>query len=145
MKKILLISSIATLLSLTNLAHADFLFNSTDADACKTIPGNWQGTGKASHWLIGICNYHGTGTASAIDAAGNFNFDVALQRDSGSLLCPASHTDRFAGHCVNGKATLVTSYGTLNGNFSGDSAHAQGTLTISGLDVDVEFNFQHVK
>jgi hypothetical protein len=87
--------------------------------------------------------YRGSGTASAIDAAGNFTADLTADRYSGSSLCPDHAAEHLTGVCRNGKVVITTNYGKLDGDFSKNGGTAKGTVTISpGINVDLSIQFQ---
>ncbi len=144
MKRHLLIGTSIIMLSLANVAYADFFIHSSDLNTCPNIAGQWNGTGVLSNWLIGSCLYHGTGKIGNVDNVGHFTLDVAAEKESGSIVCPQSPTVQLAGTCVDGNVTISTSYGNLTGNMSGNQGDAKGTLTISpGITVDVNIQFQY--
>jgi hypothetical protein len=142
--KFLIGLAIATL-SLTNAAHADFTFYSEDHH-CKHVHGSWSGSGKAHHWLIGTCEYNGSGTISELDSNGHFGLQVKADKQSGSLLCPRHTEHALTGKCVNGEVTVMTEYGNLTGIFSEHSGTSSGTLNVSaGVNVDVEIQFKRAQ
>lgn len=145
MKQLLLIGFTASIMSLTTLSHAHFSFHSADTNACENISGEWIGMGRASNWFIGECVYHGAGTASALDAAGNFSITVIADKDSGSIFCPAHTTKLLSGNCVNGDVEFMTEYGAIKGNFADNVGQANGTLTVSpGIYVEVGLGFNRI-
>lgn len=143
MKNILLMGFAVTTMCCAQMSHANFSFYSSDVNACSYISGKWAGTGKASNWLIGECNYHGTGTISTPDNSGHFTINVSSDKDSGNFICPQHAEKQITGVCSNGTITLATEYGNLIGDFSEMTGSAQGTLTVSpGLDVNINIQFQ---
>lgn len=125
-----------------NFAHADYVVYLSTPDACETISGDWKGTGNATNWLIGNCRYHGRGTVSKTDNAGNFTVRATADKESGSFLCPAHATEQLTGICVNGVAKIMTEYGNLSGNFSNNSGNVKGHLLVeAGMSIDVLAEF----
>lgn len=118
--------------------HADIVISFDAPNTCANLDGSWSGTSKVSHWLSGICTYHGTGTIIFIDAFGHFRVSGRADKDSGSFLCPAQISEQLSGVCVDGLMTIKTDFAVVTGTLSGNSGSAQGRLTLSpGLDVDV--------
>lgn len=125
-----------------NTSYADYSFRLNDPSGCNAISGKWSGKGKATNWLLGSCVYHGTGTVSAVDSAGNFTAQVTADKDSGSGLCPNHATEQLKAVCVNGIVTIKTEFGSLRGNFSATKGTASGTLSVSpGLDAEISIQF----
>lgn len=145
-KRHLWISSLITILSLSQAAHADFFIHSNDANACTGIPGPWQGSGKISQFLIGECVYNGSGSISNLDSAGNFTLNLTANKVSGwSPLCPQQITPQLSGNCNNGNVIIRTDYGNLTGNFTSQKGQASGTLTVSpGIDVSISVQLNHM-
>lgn len=131
------------LLLASSVVSADILLYTPNADTCASLPGAWSGTGKVYQWSIGTCLYHGKATIQSVDATGHFILDIAVEKDSGSLLCPNHYETRLPGSCVDGQLALTTKYGHLTGALSGDTGHAEGTLTISpGINAQVNIQLQ---
>ncbi|KTC98365.1 hypothetical protein [Legionella erythra] len=127
---------------LANGSYANFTFYPNALNNCTSIAGNWAGKGMASSWLTGECHYHGAGTVSAVDSNGHFNIELAVDKDSGSFLCPNHTTKQLAGVCRDGVVTIQTEYGNLNGHFSENTGNASGKLTVSpGMSADVSVQF----
>lgn len=127
---------------LANGCYADFTFYTNAANSCTVIAGNWAGKGKATNWLTGECNYHGSGVVSAVDSNGHFTVDLVADKDSGSFICPGHATKQLAGTCNNGVVTINTEYGNLSGNFTQSTGDASGTLSVGpGLSADVRVQF----
>lgn len=146
MKKGFVFGVAITLLSFASLSHANIIIHSYSANSCDDLAGEWTGTGKASNWAIGKCVYHGAGQLKNVDTAGNFILDLSVDKDSGSILCPAHTTAHMSGHCSDGRVTLITDYGHLTGDVANGSGHANGTLTVSpGITADVDIQLQKVK
>ncbi|RMX15115.1 hypothetical protein EAS68_13080 [Legionella jordanis] len=145
MKKNWIIGCISTLLFASSIAHADFNLYASAGNACDYIAGHWAGKGTASSWLIGDCIYHGAGSISAPDVLGRFSIELSADKESGNIVCPNHAKKQLRGICSNGKVTITTEYGNINGNFSKNSGSAQGTLTVApGVSADVVVQFQRV-
>lgn len=143
MKKNRIIGFIATAMLLAHTAHADFAFFSSEPNACDLLAGHWNGSGKASNWLIGDCIYTGTGTVGPVNNAGGFTLEVSGDKNSGSFLCPAHANTTLNGTCINGTVTIATGYGDMSGTFTQNSGNASGKLTVSpGIDAEVRVQFQ---
>ena len=140
MKKGILLSVTAAMLSFTNLAQADFTIYLGSSDACSTIAGKWLGSGRVYNWLVD-CQYQGEGTISNVDSAGNFTLDMNSKKTSGSILCPSTYNNHFGGRCSNGSVTIVTGSGDLTGSFSNNAGSAKGTITVSGIQATLELSF----
>jgi|SRR5579885_1691787 hypothetical protein len=142
MKKSLIISLAATLISFANVSHADFTIRTLGVNGCSNLAGQWAGVGQVSNWMID-CNYHGSGQMSGIDGAGKFTLNINIDKDSGSFLCPAHTSKQLEGTCVNGNLYINTGYGDLSGSVSQNIGNAKGTLTIApGVSADVSIQFQ---
>ncbi|MDX1837034.1 hypothetical protein DIZ81_05010 [Legionella taurinensis] len=130
------------MMSLANWSYADFTFYSNSLNQCESIAGNWAGKGMASSWLTGECHYHGAGKVSAVNSNGQFSIELAVDKDSGSFICPSHTTRQLSGTCRNGVVTIQTEYGNLNGHFSESTGNASGTLTVSpGMSAEVSVQF----
>src|SRR5580658_5944540 len=108
MKKSLVISFTAALISFANLSHADFTIHSLNANDCSGLSGQWGGTGHVTNWLIGACDYHGSGQMSDVDDAGHFTLSITADKDSGSFICPSHVATSLQGSCVNGTLSIQT-------------------------------------
>lgn len=125
------------------LTHANFTLHSTAENACEQISGLWVGSGSASNWAIGECVYHGLGTASSLDSAGQFTIEVTADKESGTFLCPEHTTTKLGGICVDGVVTVITEYGNLLGNYANNTGAAKGTITVSpGIYAEVSIAFE---
>ncbi len=136
------LSGLMLIIMLTGTAHADFRFYSNTSNVCENISGDWNGTGRASNWLID-CKYHGKGTITPVDASGHFILTLDIDKDSGSFMCNNHVTSHLSGTCADGAVTITTDNGNLQGNFSDKSGSASGSLSvILGMTIDVSSQFQ---
>ena len=145
MKKGFVFGVAITLLSCATFSRAVIIIHSYNANACDDLAGEWTGTGKASNWAIGKCVYHGSGQLKNVDATGNFILDLSVDKESGSILCPAHTAAHMSGYCHDGKVTLITDYGHLTGDIANGSGQAKGTLKVSpGITAEVDIQIQKV-
>ncbi|VVC75878.1 hypothetical protein AQUSIP_11790 [Aquicella siphonis] len=143
MKKKLITCFTAAIVSFAAASYADITMHSYAANACQKLSGQWAGTGTAKNWMIGQCEYSGSGTASSVDAAGNFTLKFNADKDSGSMLCPKHTSQQMSGKCINGDITINTEYGSLKGSLSEKTGEAKGTLHISpGVQADLTIRIQ---
>lgn len=145
MKRILFIGLTTALISFANTSQANFSFHSSVPNACEYVAGQWTGSGKATNWFIGECIYHGSGSSSTLDPAGNFTIQVSADKDSGSILCPSHAEKQLSGVCQNGAVTIMTEYGNMTGGFTKNTGEAKGTLSVGpGMNAEVTLQFQRV-
>jgi len=144
MKRILLMGFSAALISFTHSSYANYNFHSNQPNACEYVAGQWAGAGKATNWML-ECTYHGSGSSSSLDAAGNFTIDLIADKDSGSFLCPSHAEKHLKGICQNGNVTIFTEYGDMSGSFTKNTGEAKGTLSVGpGMSADVSLQFQRL-
>ena len=146
MRKILyLLGSISLLLS-SPILQANIVLQNHALNACEHISGYWEGSGKASHWMIGECLYHGSGLVSSVDHNGALSAELIVEKDSGSFLCPARVKKHLKGSCNNSNVSIITPYGDLIGIFSENQGHSHGKLKISsGINVNVSIHFSRLQ
>ena len=117
-------------LAIANLAFAD--------DICQRVQGTWSGKGSATSWIIGTCYYHGTGTISPVGGDHFMTINVTGDKDGGSELCPKHFETQLRATCDNGYVVVKTDYGNLNGSANGNTAYANGTISVAGVDADIK-------
>jgi hypothetical protein len=145
MKKGLALSFAIATLSFATMSYADIFMHTNPMASCGDVVGKWTGVGQVSSWVTGTCTYHGAGQLTNVDAAGNFTLDLAVDKDSGGILCPGHSEDHLNGRCTDGKVTLQTKYGHLEGMLDGRSGTAKGTLTLAlGVKADVDIQLKKV-
>lgn len=131
--KVLSLLAAMQLVSFGSVAHADVIFRLADPDTCASLPGTtWTGDGTVSA-AGGVLNCKYSGTATVSGTASNFNMDIALKKEGGSFLCPATEKLNLPGTCNNGQLSLITSEANLHGSFldsAGTHAQISGTVNI---------------
>lgn len=127
------------LIALTSSAYANFSFHT---NSCSDITGDWAGRGEATNWLID-CIYIGKGNIGPMNENGNFTLTVAVDKSSGSFVCPSHRDETLQGTCRNGNIVIDTNHGELTGYASRTSGKAQGTISIApGVSADVVIDLQ---
>jgi len=124
----------------STFSYADFQLKTFDG-SCAQLAGKWNGKGHASNWMVD-CNYHGIAIITMADET-HFFFDVNVDKDSGSFVCPSHKEERLLGSCKNGNIDILTNYGTLTGSVGQNQAHASGRLNLLpgiGADVEIEIS-----
>lgn len=109
---------------------------------CGKLNATWNGVGKFSSWLTGVCAYEGVWTSEALHNQHEFLLRVDVKKKSGSIFCPRRGRTKFPGLCEHGTIVIYTGRGDLKGRIENSGGVAQGrVMLLPGIygSLQVEF------